>query len=410
MRRLESDWRKNGMEAAPGSVDVEGFRTEVRAWLRSAAPRKGAPDDFSSAHTERADDYESYERQLAANMRRIVAWQRTLDDVGWGALGWPPEYGGISESHRKVFAEEQAQVGVTTKPLSVGVEMVGPTLIAFGTKEQLQRYLPPLRRGDEVWCQLFSEPDAGSDLPSLRTAATETDNGWNLNGQKVWTSGASCSDFGLALARTDASKPRHAGISAFIVDMSSPGVEVRPLRQISGAYHFNEVFLNDVFLPHASLIGQRGKGWDVATTMLMNERASLGGGTSAGAPEELIDLARRTHRADDALIRNRLASLYADATILQWSMQRAQARGHARVGGLLKLMYSEHGRRMTTAALDLLGAAGVAGPIGNDSATTDWQNRFLFAPGLRIAGGSDEIQRNTIAERTLGLPRDVRPT
>lgn len=398
------------MEASPGTEELEDFRTEVRTWLRNAAPRRGGPDDFSTAHTERADDYESYERQLAANMRRIVAWQRALDDVGWGALGWAPEYGGISESHRKIFAEEQAHVGVTTKPLSVGVEMVGPTLIAFGTKEQLQRFLPPLRRGDEVWCQLFSEPDAGSDLPSLRTAASETDEGWNLNGQKVWTSGASCSDFGLALARTDPSKPRHAGISAFIVDMASPGVEVRPLRQISGAYHFNEVFLNDVFIPRGSLIGELGKGWDVATTMLMNERASLGGGTSAGTPEELIDLARRTHRAEDALVRNRLASLYADAAILQWSIQRAQDRGHSRVGGLLKLMYSHHVCRMTNAALDLLGPAGVAGPLDEtETATTDWQNRFLFAPGLRIAGGSDEIQRNTIAERTLGLPREARP-
>ena len=399
------------MEASPGTDELEDFRTEVRTWLRTVAPRRGAPDDFSTAHTERADDYESYERQLAANMRRIVAWQRTLDDVGWGALGWAPEYGGISEAHRKIFAEEQAQVGVTTKPLSVGVEMVGPTLITFGTEEQLQRYLPPLRRGDEVWCQLFSEPDAGSDLPSLRTAAAATDEGWHLNGQKVWTSGASCSDFGLALARTDPSKPRHAGISAFIVDMAAPGVEVRPLRQISGAYHFNEVFLNDVFIPHASLVGELGKGWDVATTMLMNERASLGGGTSAGTPEELVDLARKMHRAEDALVRTRLASLYADAAILQWSIQRAQVRGHARVGGLLKLMYSQHARRMTNAALDVLGAAGIAGPLdGEESATTDWQNRFLFAPGLRIAGGSDEIQRNTIAERTLGLPRELRPT
>ena len=398
------------MEASPGTQDPDDFRAEVRAWLRSAAPAKGAPDDFSTAHTERADDYESYERQLATNMRRIVSWQRALDDVGWGALGWPPEYGGIGESYRKIFAEEQAQVGVTTKPLSVGVEMVGPTLIAFGTKEQLQRYLAPLRRGDEVWCQLFSEPDAGSDLPSLRTAASETDNGWYLNGQKVWTSGASCSDFGLALARTDPSKPRHAGISAFIVAMAAPGAEVRPLRQISGVYHFNEVFLNNVFIPRESLIGELGKGWDVATTMLMNERASLGGGTSAGSPEELIDLARRVHRSEDALVRNRLAALYSDAAILQWSMQRAQDGGHSRVGGLLKLMYSEHARRMTNAALDLLGAAGVAGPLDEgESATTDWQNRFLFAPGLRIAGGSDEIQRNTIAERTLGLPRKRAP-
>ncbi len=183
------------------------------------------------------------------------------------------------------------------------------------------------------------------------------------------------------------------------------------MRQISGAYHFNEVFLNDVFIPRESLIGELGRGWDVATTMLMNERASLGGGTSAGTPEELIELARKINRAEDALVRNRLASLYSDAAILQWSIQRAQAQGHARVGGLLKLMYSEHARRMTSAALDLLGAAAVAGPLDeSESATTDWQNRFLFAPGLRIAGGSDEIQRNTIAERALGLPREPRPT
>jgi alkylation response protein AidB-like acyl-CoA dehydrogenase len=398
------------MGAPPDTEDLEDFRTQVRAWLKSAAPGKGSPDDFSTAHTGRAVDHESYERQLATNMRRIVAWQRTLDDVGWGALGWPPEYGGMSESHRKTFAEEQARVGVTTKPLSVGVEMVGPTLIAWGTKEQKQRYLAPLRRGDEVWCQLFSEPDAGSDLPSLRTTASETEGGWSLSGQKVWTSGASCSDFGLALARTDPSKPRHAGISAFIVDMTSPGVEVRPLRQISGAYHFNEVFLNNAFIPRDALIGELGKGWDVATTMLMSERASLGGGTSAGSPDELIALAQRCHKSEDATVRDRLASLYADAAILQWSIQRAQAGSASRVGGLLKLMYSEHARRMTNAALELLGPAGVAGPLGDSEASvTDWQNRFLFAPGLRIAGGSDDIQRNTIAERTLGLPREARP-
>jgi alkylation response protein AidB-like acyl-CoA dehydrogenase len=398
------------MEATPGTDDLEDFRTQVRAWLKTTAPGRGAPDDFSTAHTERAADHESYERQLAANMRRIVGWQRTLDDVGWGALGWPPEYGGMSESHRKIFAEEQAKVGVTTKPLSVGVEMVGPTLIAWGTNEQKQRYLAPLRRGDEVWCQLFSEPDAGSDLPSLRTTASETEGGWSLNGQKVWTSGASCSDFGLALARTDPSKPRHAGISAFIVDMASPGVEVRPLRQISGAYHFNEVFLNNAFIPEGGLIGKLGKGWDVATTMLMSERSSLGGGTSAGSPEELIALAQGCHKATDARVRDRLASLYTDAAILQWSIQRAQAGSPSRVGGLLKLMYSQHARHMTNTALELVGPAGVAGPLGDtESSVTDWQNRFLFAPGLRIAGGSDEIQRNTIAERTLGLPREARP-
>jgi alkylation response protein AidB-like acyl-CoA dehydrogenase len=398
------------MEAVTGTEDTEVFRREVRAWLKSAAPRKGAPDDFSAAHTERAADHASYEQQLAANMRRIVAWQRTLDDVGWGALGWPPEYGGVSESHRKIFAEEQARVGVTTKPLSVGIEMVGPTLIALGTEEQKERYLRPLRRGEEVWCQLFSEPDAGSDLPSLRTTASQTAGGWSLNGQKVWTSGASCSQFGLALARTDPSKPRHAGISAFIVDMASPGVEVRPLRQISGAYHFNEVFLNGVPIPYTALIGEVGKGWDVATTMLAHERASLGGGTSAGSPDELIDLARRCQKSEDARVRNRLASLYSDAAILQWSIQRAQTGRDTRVVGLLKLMYSEHARRMTSAALDVLGVTGVAGPIDeSDSQVTDWQNRFLFAPGLRIAGGSDEIQRNSIAERILGLPREVRP-
>jgi alkylation response protein AidB-like acyl-CoA dehydrogenase len=398
------------MEAPPGTVDLEDFRTEVRTWLRKTAPGKGAPDDFSTAHTERAVDHESYERQLAANMGRIVAWQRALDDVGWGALGWPPEYGGMSESHRKVFAEEQARVGVTTKPLSVGVEMVGPTLIKWGTEDQKQRYLTPLRRGDEVWCQLFSEPDAGSDLPSLRTTASRTEAGWSLSGQKVWTSGASCSDFGLALARTDPSKPRHAGISAFIVDMASPGVEVRPLRQISGAYHFNEVFLDHAFIPDSALIGELGKGWDVATTMLMSERSSLGGGTSAGSPDELIALAQKSHKDKDPRVRNRLASLYADAAILQWSIQRAQAGGHSPVSGLLKLMYSQHARRMTNTAMELLGAAGVAGPLGDGESTViDWQNRFLFAPGLRIAGGSDEIQRNTVAERTLGLPREARP-
>ena len=390
------------------TAELEEFRRTVRRWLTTEAPAKSGPDDFSSAHVERADSFEEHVRDAAATIKLVTAWQRRLDDAGWGALGWPEEYGGRGEPFRKVFAEEQARVGVTTKPLSVGVEMVGPTLIAFGTEEQKRRHLAPIRSGDEIWCQLFSEPDAGSDLPSLRTSAVAVSDGWRLNGQKVWTSGASSSHFGLALARTDPSTTRHAGISAFIVNMADPGVDVRPLRQMSGAYHFNEVFLSDVFVPRTGLIGEPGGGWSVATTMLGSERASLGGGTSSGSPEELIELAHKAGRSNDPRVRNELATLYCRASVLQWSIQRAQG-GESRLGALLKLQYSEHARRMTTAALDLLGSSGVAWATGlDDETTTVWQDRFLFAPGLRIAGGTDEIQRNTIAERILGLPKEPR--
>ena len=388
--------------------DLDAFRLEVREWMRREAPAKGSTDDFSAAHVERADTYEAFERLSGEMIGKVTAWQRRLDDVGWGALGWPGRYGGRGPQFQKVLAEEQAAVGVTTKPLSIGVDMVGPTLIAHGTDGQCRRYLAPIRRGDEVWCQLFSEPEAGSDLPSLRMMADRVGDAWNLRGQKLWTSGGSFSNFGLALARTDRSEPRHAGISAFIVDMSDPGVEVRPLRQMSGAFHFNEVFLNDVLVPDSGLVGELHGGWDVARTMLHNERSALGGGTSAGSPEALIELARQMGRTDDPVIRALLAELTGRASVLQWTLRRAEVPGGERLGGLVKLLYSDHARRMTDAAVTLLGPRGIAWPapadIGGDS--TQWVDRFLFAPGLRIAGGSDEIQRNTIGERLLGLDRE----
>ncbi len=395
------------MSPAAESEQVESFRREVRSWLRANAPAKGSEEDFSAAHVERARCLKDYESELEYTMRRVTGWQRRLDDRGWGALGWPQAYGGRGESFRKVFAEEQAQVGVTTKPLAVGVEMVGPTLISCGTESQRSRYLVPMRRGDEVWCQLFSEPEAGSDLPSLQTRARETDRGWRLTGQKVWTSGASVSDFGLALARTDPGEPRHRGISAFVVNMRSPGVEVRPLRQLSGAYHFNEVFLTDVFVDRGSLIGSLNDGWRVATTMLSNERSSLGSGTSSGTPEELINLARRTGRSTEPWIRGALATNYSRASILRWLVQRSEIASDSGPGALVKWLYSDHARQMTNLGLQLLGAEAVAANESDEDATAS-QNRFYFAPGLRIAGGSDEIQRNIIAERILGLPRDLR--
>jgi alkylation response protein AidB-like acyl-CoA dehydrogenase len=390
------------------TAELDEFRRTVRRWLTSEAPTKSGPGDFSSAHVERAASFEEHVRSAATTIESVTSWQRRIDEIGWGALGWPEEYGGRGEAFRQVFAEEQARVGVTTKPLSVGVEMVGPTLIALGSEGQKRRHLARIRSGEEIWCQLFSEPDAGSDLPSLRTSAVEVSDGWRLSGQKVWTSGASFSHFGLALARTDPSTTRHAGISAFIVDMADPGIDVRPLRQLSGAYHFNEVFLSNVFVPRTGLIGELGLGWTVAITMLGSERASLGGGTSSGSPDELIGLAHEVGRSSDPRVRNELGALYSRASVLRWSMQRAQG-GEPRLGALLKIQYSEHARQMTTAALDLLGSNSVARAAGrDDDPKRVWEDRFLFAPGLRIAGGTDEIQRNTIAERILGLPREPR--
>jgi alkylation response protein AidB-like acyl-CoA dehydrogenase len=383
------------------------FRKRANAWLEANAPRRGAPEDFSAAHLVSADSPAEYHQREMDALTVTKSWQHRVFDAGFAGQSWPIEYGGGAQPswRDEVFLEEQARYGVSTKMIAIALEMVPPVLFAYGTEEQRAEHLPKVLRGDESWCQLLSEPGAGSDLASVSTRARAAPGGWSVSGQKVWTSGAGTADFALLLARSE-DLPGRAGLSCFALDMRSSGVEVRPLRQMSGAYHFNEVFLDDVFVAAEALIGAPGEGWAVLRTMLASERAAIGGGTSGRAAGQLVALARRLGRADEAIVRQVVVSAYSRERTLDLLQARVAGGANVPAGGsVTKLLYSEHARRSANDAMYLLG---VAGTTPDHPEAGPWVERLLFAPGLRLGGGTDEIQRNTIAERGLDLPREPR--
>jgi alkylation response protein AidB-like acyl-CoA dehydrogenase len=300
---------------------------------------------------------------------------------------------------------------------TIGQGMLGPTIMAHGTPEQKKRYLQPMLRSDEIWCQLFSEPAAGSDLAGLRTTAVRDGKDWVLNGQKIWTSGAHYCKWGMIVTRTDPAAKKHAGITYFIVDMEAKGVEIRPIKQINGAKDFNEVFFSDVRVSDQSRVGAVNDGWRGAITTLMNERAliaSLGG--SGPGLDDLVELARRVPRAggkaiDDPAVRQRLADFHVRLSGLRYTNYRtltAFSRGQTPgpESSISKLVGAALSQEMAGYALELLGAAGAADdPTGGFA---QWSQAYLYAPGMRLAGGSDEILRNIIAERVLRLPAEIR--
>jgi alkylation response protein AidB-like acyl-CoA dehydrogenase len=392
----------------PAAADPRAVERDVRAWFAGHAPAKGGPEDFSAVHAVAARSEDEYRRREHAAMAVTRRWQRTLFDAGLAGRSWPVECGGAGAPRWQddVVAGEQARWGVSTKMLAVALEMLPPVLFAHGTQAQRLAHLPKVLRGDEAWCQLLSEPDAGSDLAAVATAATPVDGGWTVSGQKVWTSGAGSSDYALLVARTGRGTPGREGLSCFALAMAQPGVEVRPLRQMSGAYHFNEVFLDGAFVPASGLIGGLGGGWAVLRTMLASERAAIGGGTSARSAVQLVALARALGRTVEPADRRRLAEVVGRERVLDLLAARVGGGAPVPAGGpLAKLAYSEHARRTADDAVALLGAlATVEGGVGDP-----WIERLLFAPGLRIGGGTDEIQRNTIGERGLGLPREPAP-
>ncbi|ADP80560.1 acyl-CoA dehydrogenase family protein [Pseudofrankia inefficax] len=381
------------------------FQARVHAWFAANAPRKGSSADFSAVHIVSARTPEQFHAQEQHAIAVTRDWQRRLFDAGLAGRSWPAECGGHGAPawQDDVVAEEQARWGVSTKMFAVGLEMVPAVLFGHGTAEQRATFLPPIVRGEHSWCQLLSEPGAGSDLASVQTRATPVEGGWSVTGQKVWTSNAGCSEYALLIARTGRKEDGRAGLSCFAIEMTQPGVEIRPLRQISGGYHFNEVFLDGAFVPEGGLIGGLGDGWAVLRTMLASERAAIGGGTSARSANELVGLAKRLGHADDPGVRD----LLAQAAIRERTLDLLRARiaaGHPvpAAGPTTKLLYSEHARLSADAATTILG---MATTVVDDATSAPWIERLLFAPGLRLGGGTDEIQRNTIAERGLGLPR-----
>ncbi len=383
------------------------FRAEAREWLEANAIPKGHPEDFSAGIWTNEYGEDVY-------VKRCREWQRRLAEGGFAGITWPRAVGGRGGRpiEAAIFNQEQARFGVSNGVFAIAIGMVGPTLLAHGSDEQRLRYLPAMLCGDEVWCQLFSEPEAGSDLAGLGTRAVRDGDEWIVSGQKVWTSVAERAEWGILLARTDPAAPKHKGITYFLVDMRTPGIEIRPLRQMTGHCHFSEVFLDDVRVPHANVVGAVDDGWRVAQTTLASERTAIAGGSGGADPPGLIELARRYGKAHDPLTRQCLVDAHLRSELLRFLRYRSQtALSKGTPPGpetsVMKLAYARFMQQMTTAAMHVQGpVAMLAGPELPNGGV--WTTKFLHAPSLRIAGGSDQVQANIIGERVLGLPAEAR--
>jgi acyl-CoA dehydrogenase len=360
------------------------------------------------------------EREDKGAIEWAKQWQATKFDNGWAVLTWPKEYGGqgLGRMENVIFNQEEAKFKTPAGIYGIGHGMLGPTLMTHGTPDQQERYVKEMARGQVVWCQLFSEPAAGSDLAGLRSSAVRDGDDWVLNGQKIWSTGAHYCDWGMIVVRTDPDVPKHDGLTYFIVDMKAKGVEVRPIKQINGATGFNEVFFSDVRVPESQRVGGIGEGWKVSITTLMNERVSIGAGTSGGRIKDIFKLARECRRNGkpaiaDGAVRQRLADAFITSKGLQYTGYRilsALSRGGTPgpEGSISKAVGAPFGQQLAAFALELQGAMG--GLVDPKLTPQDglWQETYLGSPGLRIAGGTDEVLRNVIAERVLGLPSEMR--
>jgi alkylation response protein AidB-like acyl-CoA dehydrogenase len=367
----------------------DAFRQELRAWLRDHDPGP-----------EPADEHANFDWRLS--------FQRQLHGGGWAGVDWPVEFGGrggtVTES--AILFEELALASAPLPANVLGLLLAGPTLMMWGTEEQRERYLPPILAGDEVWCQGFSEPDAGSDLAGLKTRAIRNDDDWVVTGQKVWTSLAQYSKWCLLLARTDPDVPKHKGLTYFILDMEQEGVTVRPLRQITGAAEFNELFIEAARIPASRIIGGVGNGWKVALTTLMNERAGLGFFHQVAMRkllDRLIEELARRELLDDVQVRAQVADLHARTELLRFTAYRSLSATEkygqpGPEGSLLKWMWSSTNQQLTQFAVATLGPRAL---FDDDR----WSFELLRARGNTIEGGTTEILKNIVAERVLGLPK-----
>ncbi|HYM03608.1 MAG TPA: acyl-CoA dehydrogenase family protein [Stellaceae bacterium] len=385
------------------------FRAQVRAFLKAnAEPRKPGM----------AEGYRTSQSAPGA-LERARAWQAKKAQAGYAGITWPKEWGGRGGTpiQQVIYNQEESNYVVPRGFYEIGLGMCIPTLCTWGTQEQRQRFAPPALRGEEIWCQLFSEPAGGSDLAGLRTRAEKQGDTWVINGQKIWTSGAHYSDYGIIVTRSDPAVPKHKGLTFFFLDMKSPGIEIRPIKQISGQSHFNEVFFTDVRIPDSQRLGAVGNGWQVSLTTLMNERLAVG---DAPGPDftEIFELARGVELEDgpaikDPAVRDKLADWFVRAQGLKYTkfrtmtaLSRGQTPGpEASIG---KLVSASKLQEIASFGIDLLGMAGIMTAESEMPANALFQQALLYSPALRIAGGSDEILRNIIAERVLGLPADVR--
>jgi acyl-CoA dehydrogenase len=387
------------------------FRAECRTWLEAHA---------EPLATDEADTAVLEERSDPGTIERAKAWQAKKADGTWACITWPKEYGGRGATpiQSVIWSQEERHFRTPPNIFAIGQGMLGPTIMAHGTDEQKKRYLRPMLRGEEIWSQLFSEPAAGSDLAGLQTRAVRDGDEWVVNGQKIWTTGAQYSKWGMVLTRTDPGAAKHAGITYFVIDMESPGIEIRPIKQINGGRGFNEVFFSDVRVPHENIVGKVNDGWRGAITTLMNERASIGSGSGGVGVKDLLRLARSTDwegrpALDDRSVRERIADFYVKTKGLEYTGYRtltALSRGQTPgpESAIAKLVGAPLRQEMASFAMDLEGILGSLydGEEAPDDAA--WQRSWLASPGLRLAGGTDEILRNIVAERVLGLPGEIR--
>jgi len=377
------------------------FREEAATWLAENAP---------------TDD--AFKRLSPLDQAKL--WQKRKHDGGWACIGWAPEFGGRGASpiEEVIWRQEEARYDLPSTFFLIGQGMIAPTLMAWASDEDKARFLPPLASGEEVWCQLFSEPAGGSDLAALRTRAERDGDGWVINGQKIWTSGAHFSDYGVIVVRTDPNVPKHKGLSYFYVDMKAPGVEIKPIKQLTGDSDFNEVYFTDVKVADSQRLGEVGQGWQVALTTLMNERAAIGGGFGQMDVSLALAVAKELEidgrpAVEDAAVRARIADWYVQESGLKYTGYRsltALSRGAlpGPENSIGKLVGAPKMQAMASFLIDLLGASGAIADEKLAVQAGVIQRAYLGAPGLRIAGGTDEIMANIIAERVLGLPQEPR--
>lgn len=396
------------------ATDVEAFRERAREWLAANAPRRQSRQVTDEVMGPAHDMGSPEERDYVTLAREF---QAKLHDAGFAGITVPKEYGGqgLTRVHQVAYTREAAAYAVPAVN-GLGFGLFIPTLLAHGTEEQKHEWIPKVLRNEKIFCQLFSEPGAGSDLAGVQSKAERHDGEWILNGQKVWTSGAQIADIGGGPFRTDPDMPKHQGLTFFIVDMKQPGVEVRPIVQITGESHFNEVFFTDARAPDEHRVSSIGDGWRVSLTMLMNERLTLGGG--GGGPQRrgggegaIVKLARELGLFDDADVRDKVIDLFIQQRVLSMLGQRMAMEMKGRPPGpefsIMKLMGTRVGSKITELAPNLVGAGGAAWE-SDDSPGRRWTQQLLASRAGKIAGGSDEILLNIIGERVLGLPQDPR--
>ena len=376
---------------------------------------------FLDAHDERKSPGASFETPDSVDelIFAAKAWQAKKAAAGFAGITQPEKYGGRGGTtlERVIYDQEEANYVTPIGVYEIGLGMCIPTMLAYATEEQKKRYAPPAFRGEEIWCQLFSEPQAGSDLANLRLRAEQDGDDWILNGQKIWTSGAHFCDYGVIVTRSDPSLPKHKGLTYFFLDMKSPGVECRPIHQISGASNFNEVFFTDVRVPDSQRLGKIGDGWRVSLTTLMNERLAIGE-RPPPAFEEIFQLAKEIEleggmAIEDGGVREKLADWYVDGrgvTLTRFRSLTALSRGQdpGPENSIGKAITGKMRQDIASFGMDLMDISGAVFDMDNAPMRAMFQDALLSAPSGRIAGGSDEILRNIIAERVLGLPQDVR--